>query len=113
MKSSAFAARAAINPYGLRMNSLRRVAALAASAAVLALPLSSTTVSAEAATGVYKNCTAFHKKYAHGVGKAGAKDKTSSKPVTNFKKSTKIYKTAMSKNKGLDRDKDGIACEKR
>ena len=95
------------------MNSLKRAAALVAGAAVLALPLSTTTVSAEAASGIYKNCTAFHKKYPHGVGKSGAKDKTSSKPVTNFKKSTKIYKAAMSKNKGLDRDKDGIACEKR
>ena len=61
---------------------------------------------------VYKNCTALNKKYKHGVGKAGAKDKTSGKPVTNFKKSTKIYKEAMSHNRGLDRDKDGIACEK-
>lgn len=64
---------------------------------------------------VYKNCTALNKKYKHGVGKAGAKDRVSgrSKPVTNFKKSTKIYNEAMSHNRGLDRDKDGIACEKR
>ncbi|SDU79822.1 Excalibur calcium-binding domain-containing protein [Microlunatus sagamiharensis] len=95
------------------MISLKHAAALVASAAVLALPLATTTVSAEAASGIYKNCTALNKKYPHGVGKSGAKDKTSSKPVTNYKKSTKIYKTAMSKNKGLDRDKDGIACEKR
>ena len=71
-----------------------------------------TTLVPMGATGIDKNCTALNKKYPHGVGKSGAKDKTSSKPVTNFKKSTKIYKTAMSKNKGLDRDKDGIACEK-
>lgn len=64
---------------------------------------------------VYKNCTALNKKYKHGVGKAGAKDKVrgKTKRVTNFKKSTKIYKEAMSYNRGLDRDKDGIACEKR
>jgi hypothetical protein len=66
---------------------------------------------ADAATPKYKNCTAMHKKYKHGVGKKGAKDKVkgSTKPVTNFKVSNTIYK----KNKGLDRDKDGIACEKR
>ncbi len=62
---------------------------------------------------LYKNCTALNKKYKHGVGKSGAKDKTSGKPVTNFKKSTAIYNEAMSYNRGLDRDKDGIACEKR
>ncbi|MFT3969054.1 MAG: excalibur calcium-binding domain-containing protein [Micropruina sp.] len=64
---------------------------------------------------VYTNCTALNKKYGHGVGKAGAKDKVSgrSKPVTNFTRSTKIYKEAMSHNRGLDRDKDGVACEKR
>jgi hypothetical protein len=27
-------------------------------------------------------------------------------------RSTKLYKLAMSYNRGLDRDKDGIACEK-
>ena len=33
--------------------------------------------------------------------------------MTTFKKSTKIYKAAIKQNKGLDRDKDGVACEKR
>jgi hypothetical protein len=32
--------------------------------------------------------------------------------VTNRKRSTKLYKLAMSYNGGLDRDKDGVACEK-
>jgi Excalibur calcium-binding domain len=32
--------------------------------------------------------------------------------VTDFKHSTKLYKLAMSSNRRLDRDKDGIACEK-
>jgi hypothetical protein len=41
-----------------------------------------------------------------------ASDHTSGTPVTNFKRSTKLYKLAMSYNRGLDRDKDGIACEK-
>ena len=45
------------------------------------------------------------------LGKAGAHDKTSGTPVTNFLHSTKQYNTAMNKNRGLDRDKDGIACE--
>ncbi len=84
-------------------------------AATLALPLSAMVATAPAAdaaaTGIYKNCTALHGKWAHGVGKAKAHDKTSGTPVTNFLHSTKQYNAAMKKNKGLDRDKDGIACE--
>lgn len=59
----------------------------------------------------YKNCTALTKVYKHGVGKAGAKDKVASgkTPVTTFTRSTKVYAL----NTHLDRDKDGIACEKR
>jgi hypothetical protein len=47
------------------------------------------------------------------VGKLLARDKTSGEPVTNFKSSTRLYRIAMSCNKGLDRDKDGVACEKK
>jgi hypothetical protein len=61
---------------------------------------------------LYKNCTNLNKKYPHGVGKATARDKTSGTPVMTFKRSTKIYNIAMSYNKRLDGDKDGIACEK-
>jgi hypothetical protein len=70
---------------------------------------------AAAASGVaapWKNCTTVNKRYLHGVGKVGARDKTSGAPVTNFKRSNFLYKTAMRYNRGLDRDKDGIACEK-
>lgn len=82
---------------------------------------STTTSSSTAPTGValaakvtvkkYKNCKALNKKYKHGVGKKNAKDKVrgKTKPVKNFKKHNALYK----KNKHLDRDKDGIACEKR
>jgi hypothetical protein len=67
------------------------------------------TAPAQASSKTYKNCTAMHKDYKHGVGKPGARDHTSGTPVTNFKKSKAIY----DKNKKSDRDKDGIACEKR
>jgi hypothetical protein len=59
----------------------------------------------------WKNCTAVHKRYPHGVGRNHAHDHTSGVPVTNFKHSTSLYNTAMHYNKGLDRDRDGIACE--
>jgi hypothetical protein len=61
---------------------------------------------------LYRNCTNLNKRYPHGVGKLTARDRTSGTPVTNFRRSTRLYNVAMSHNKGLDRDKDGIACEK-
>jgi hypothetical protein len=64
-----------------------------------------------AATGTWKNCTSVHHTYPHGVGRTNAHDRTSGRPVTNFKHSTRLYNVAMSHNRGLDRDKDGIACE--
>lgn len=65
----------------------------------------------------YTNCTTFNKKYPHGVGRVGARDRATnggvlSDPVTSFRRSNAIYAAAMSHNKGLDRDKDKIACEK-
>ena len=70
---------------------------------------------ATSASGIYANCKAYNKKYPHGVGKAHAKDHVSgsSKPVTTFKHSDALYKAAMAHKKDLDRDKDGVACEKR
>ena len=41
---------------------------------------------------LYKNCTNLNKKYPHGLGRVGARDHTSGTPVTNFKRSTKLYK---------------------
>jgi Excalibur calcium-binding domain len=60
----------------------------------------------------WKNCTIVNKRYPHGVGRYGAHDKTTGEPVRNFKHSNLLYATAMRWNKGLDRDKDKIACEK-
>ena len=77
------------------------VFAAAASASPLKVPLA------------YKNCTAVNAKYPHGIGKAGARDHVSSgTPVTTFRRSTKLYNLAMSINRGLDRDGDGVACER-
>lgn len=90
---------------------IRRIGAAACSAVLTLGLVGMTTVPAEAKAKTYKNCTALNKDYKHGVGKPGAKDKVSgrTKPVTNFKKSTALYKA----NKKSDRDKDGVACEKR
>lgn len=90
---------------------------LIASLAGTAVVLSATAVPATAAPAPksYKNCTELNKVYPHGVGKKGARDKTSGKPVTTFRVDNTLYNL----NDGgfrqydLDRDNDGIACEKR
>jgi len=62
---------------------------------------------------VCRSCSALNRTYPHGLGKATARDRTSgTPPVTTFKRSNRLYRLAMSYNRGLDRDKDGIACEK-
>jgi len=72
-----------------------------------------TTVASKAPKVVtYKNCTALQKKYKGGVAKAGVKYNKVSGKNKAFKvkpySSTALYNA----NKKLDRDKDGIACEK-
>jgi hypothetical protein len=54
----------------------------------------------------YTSCAALDKVYKHGVGKPGAQDENGD--VTTFTRDRKTY----AKNKKLDRDLDGIACEK-
>lgn len=88
---------------------LRQLTTAVCTLALSAAAVVAITSPAEAANKQYKNCTALNKDYKHGVGKPGAKDKTSSVPVTTFTRNAAIYK----KNTKSDRDKDGIACEKR
>ncbi|WP_435744855.1 excalibur calcium-binding domain-containing protein [Nocardioides sp. SYSU DS0663] len=90
----------------------RLSAALAATA--LALAGTALTIPAEAhTTGIHDNCTQLNKKWPHGVGRKGAVDKTSGSRVTTFYRNTKQYKLAEGHNGTLDRDNDGIACEKK
>lgn len=100
---------------------MRGVVPTAAIALLLLVPVSASAAinrgaapsAGVAAPSLYKNCTNFNRKYPHGVGKRLARDRTKSgEPVTNFRRSTLIYNQAMRWNKGLDRDKDGVACEK-
>ena len=71
---------------------------------------------APAAAHRYANCTAVHRVYSGGIAEAGTRFNTvhAHGKVTHralkgkVKFSTALYKA----NKRLDRDKDGIACEK-
>ena len=95
------------------MNETRKWLCVGAAAALIGCGLAAT---ASAATAVipapYKNCTQFNAKYHHGVGRVGAQDHTSGEPVTTFLRSNRIYRLVLKHHVGLDRDKDGIACEK-
>ncbi len=63
-------------------------------------------------TGIHDNCTNLNKRFPHGVGTRRAHDKTSGTPVTNFRRSNRLYWRAERHNSDLDRDNDRIACEK-
>jgi uncharacterized protein YraI len=95
----------------LQLTRASAVLALAVATVVWATT-SPAAVAPPAVPALWKNCTHVNKRYPHGVGKVGARDKTSGTPVTTFKHSTFLYRTAMRYNRSLDRDKDGIACEK-
>ena len=61
----------------------------------------------------FKNCAALNKKYPGGVAeKATSVNKNKAGMLQKSKKAPKISSKIYKKNKGLDRDKDGIACEK-
>lgn len=96
------------------MSIKKSLLALAASLAVTAPALVFVSqVEASAVPAQWANCTTVNKRFPHGLGKATARDRTSGTPVTTFRRDTRLYNIAMSANRRLDGDKDGIACEKR
>jgi hypothetical protein len=92
----------------------RITAAIVATVASLVIAAAHVPADAHAATnqrGRFQNCDPLHKYWPHGVGRRHAHDHTSGTPVTNFKRSNRIYGNAMDHNPDLDRDNDKIACE--
>lgn len=61
----------------------------------------------------FRNCSEMNRVYPHGVGRVGAKDKTSGTPVTTFARNNALYDAIFRNRPSLDRDRDGIACERR
>lgn len=90
---------------------LRALACVATAVCTALLPAAPAGAAAPAAAFV--NCTALHAVYPHGVGLRAAVDKTSSTPVTTFRRDDTEFKRAVAARPGLDRDHDSIACEKR
>ncbi len=86
---------------------MKRTIAAAAAAAIAAAGTALPDTAAAAKR--YANCKALNADYAHGVGRPGARDRTSGTRVTNFTRNRSVYNA----NRSRDRDRDGIACEKR
>lgn len=98
----------------MRDRSARLAVAIAAAAAAVALvpgPASAQEASEPNRGGRWENCTSVNNRWEHGVGRRNARDQTTGDPVTNFKRSNKLYRRAMNHNRDLDRDRDKIACE--
>lgn len=92
---------------------LRTIGALAATTVVAAsITLGGGAVSAHT-VGIHDNCTKLNAKWPHGVGLKTARDRTSGTPVTTFYRNSDAYRAAEGHNGTLDRDNDGVACEKR
>ncbi|GGF24956.1 hypothetical protein GCM10007298_21040 [Williamsia phyllosphaerae] len=91
----------------MNLNPLSRAVIAVGSACLLTLGAMATAAPASAAT--YSNCSQLNQDYPHGVGQTGAVDSTSGTPVTNFERDDAVYQD----NTKRDRDKDGIACEKK
>ena len=92
---------------------MKRIAAVAIAAGLLsASALTQAAQATQPASTIWDNCTNYNARWPHGVGRDHAVDHTSGTPVRNFHHSTTIYNIAMRHNSDLDRDRDGIACEK-
>ncbi len=89
---------------------MKKFAVLAAVSVMSLAPLAVMT-SADAASQArtFRNCTELNRVFPHGVGRPGAVDRTTGARVANFKRDRALYNA----NSKSDRDKDGIACEKR
>jgi hypothetical protein len=83
---------------------------VALAVAAAAVPVGAAHYTIATATATTISCKTLNAKYPHGVGLPGAHDKTKSRsgPVTNFTRNRAVYR----KYKSLDRDHDGIACER-
>jgi hypothetical protein len=65
-----------------------------------------------AAAKTYANCTALHKKYPGGVAKQGVTGNKVNGKLRPFGTTPKFSTSLYNANRSLDRDKDGIACER-
>ncbi|GGK91986.1 hypothetical protein JOE58_001584 [Curtobacterium luteum] len=98
------------------MHITRTLSIAAASVVLAATAVVGGASTAQAAPTVYKNCDAVHRVYSGGIAK---KSVTRNKVISGGKVTYRALKGTVKKddklyaaNKKLDRDADGIACEK-
>ena len=84
-----------------------KISVLLAVMVMTSTPNASAIVSTQPAVRIFANCTAMQKVFPGGVARPGAVNKGGS---TRYlpKVSRKLYNA----NRSMDRDKDGIACER-
>lgn len=103
-------------PAGAVAAPLEAAPVLAATSTGAATAPSIVAVGGAAKAKKYKNCTALNKAYRGGVARdskaVNTKTVRGKKVKAASKYRPKVSKALYTANKGLDRDKDGIACEK-
>lgn len=95
----------------------RKIAAVLAATITLGSFTVATAAPAEAAGAKkYQSCSKLNAKYPGGVAKSSSVRNTKTvkgkKVPAKSTRSPKVSASVYKKNKGLDRDKDGIACER-
>jgi hypothetical protein len=89
----------------------RRWTALALSVPLaLAVPVAMPAAANAKAPRVFANCTDVHTVYKGGIARAGAKDHRANGGHARYK--PYVNTALFNANKRMDRDKDGIACER-
>lgn len=91
---------------------IKRTVQVVIAIALAATGLATVGLPADATVTKFKDCVSLNAVYKHGVGLKGAKDRVTAgkKPVTTYTVNPDVYNA---NKKNLDRDKDGIACEKK
>ena len=88
-----------------------KIVSLVAALAIVLVPATADAAAAAhpASAHHFRNCTDMHKTYKGGVARKGAHDHRSGGGHARYAPhvSTALYKA----NSGMDRDRDGIACE--
>jgi hypothetical protein len=90
----------------------RVAVALCVVAMVVGVPISADAAAGATKPHSFKNCTAMHKVYKHGIAKSTAAWHNEKKHGNGLKGAKpKISSAWYALNKKSDRDKDGVACE--
>jgi hypothetical protein len=102
---------------------MKKLLAAVIVSAATATPQFIVPASAHPPAGAFESCRELNRVYHHGVGRVGARDhvSTGSPRVTNWTRNTRVYhlndgRVGTRPGVGqydLDRDNDGIACERR